>query len=274
MNRPPSSDRPSYVALIGGDRCSLYTLQCLVDSRSPPSGVVVVEQRGLSSRLSSEQRVMRRHGIPLRLSQISVGVIHRVVDGGRDQELLDQLFPDAERSALLGRASDQGIGVLEAQAYHSVEALTFIRELDPAFLVCDTPFWVEKKVRELVPPTMVIGSHPGVVPWFRGAHSAFWCRYLNEEEKNGFSIFCIDEGVDSGPLISTHQRPYRSELSFRGNDYVLLEEASRYVARVVESLTRGLDVGLTTQSPLKNNQIRRAPGLVDYLRFRVRERTR
>ena len=272
MNGAPSSDRLSYVALVGGDRCSLYTLQCLVKSESPPSGVVVVEQSGLSSRLASEQRVMRRHGILQRLSQISVGVVHRVVDGVRDRELLDQLFSDADRAAVLGRASDQEIDVLKAQAYHSVEALTFIRELDPAFLVCDTPFWVEKKVRELVPPTMVIGSHPGVVPWFRGAHSAFWCQYLGEEEKNGFSIFCIDGGVDSGPLISTHQRPYRSKLSFRGNDYVLLEEASRYVVRVVESLAQGLNVGLTAQLPLKNDQIRRAPGLVDYLRFRVRER--
>ena len=274
MNGSPSSDRLSYIALVGSDRCSLYTLQRLVESKSPPSGVIVVERSGISSRMASEQQVMRRHGILGRLSQISVGVIHRVVDGIRDRELLDQLFPNTDRAEVLGGASSQGIGVLEAPAYHSVEALTFIKELNPAFFVCDTPFWVEKKVRELVPPTMTIGSHPGVVPWFRGAHSAFWSRFLGEEEKNGFSIFCIDGGVDSGPLISKHQRPYRSELSFRGNDYVLLEEASRYIVQVVESLAQGLNVGITTQSPLKNDQIHRAPRLVDYLRFRMRERRR
>lgn len=274
MNGPLSSDRLSYVALVGGDRCSLYTLRCLIESESPPSGVVMVEQSGLSARLASEQQVMRRHGTLSRVSQICVGVVHRLVDGVRDQELLGQLFSDADRTTVLRQASGQGIGVLEARAYHSIEALAFIRELEPSFLACDTPFWVEKEVRELVPPNMVIGSHPGVVPWFRGAHSAFWCRYLGEEEKNGFSIFCLDGGVDSGPLISTHQRPYQRALSFRGNDYVLLEEASRYVVRVVESLAQGQDVGLMAQSPLKSDQIRRAPGLVDYLRFRIMERRR
>lgn len=272
MNGNPSPDPLPYVALVGGDRCSLYTLRCLLESEYPPSGVVVVELSGRLARLAYERRMMRRHGVLKRLSQITVGVIHRVVDGAQDRELLGQIYPDENRAAVLGLASRQGVGVLEASAYHSAEAVSFVRGFTPSFLVCDTPFWVEKKVRELVPPTMVIGSHPGVVPWFRGAHSAFWCRHLGQEEKNGFSFFCIDGGVDSGPLISTHQRPYRGELSYRGNDYVLAEEASRYVVRIVESLSQGLRVGLATQSPLEDCQIRRAPGLVDYLRFRLKER--
>lgn len=274
MNGSSPSDRLSYVALVGGDKCSLYTLRCLIESESPPAGVVVVEQSGLSSRLASEQRVIRRHGILRRLSQIVVGLVHRLLDGARDRELLEQIYPDEDQESLIRRVSLQGVGVLKAETYHSVEALGFIKEFDPAFLVCDTPFWVEKKVRELVPPAMVIGSHPGVVPWFRGAHSAFWCRYLGEPEKNGFSIFCIDGGVDSGSLISNHYRPYRGELSYRGNDYVLLEEASRQIVQVAESLAKGLKVESTTQSPLENEQIRRAPGLLDYLQFRVKERRR
>ncbi|HAQ23448.1 MAG: hypothetical protein CL467_05405 [Acidimicrobiaceae bacterium] len=274
MNGSSPSDCLSYVALVGGDKCSLYTLRCLIESEHPPAGVVVVEQSGFSSRLASERRVIRRHGILRRLSQIVVGIIHRFLDGARDRELLEQIYPDEDHESLLQRASLQGVGVLKAETYHSVEALSFIREFDPAFLVCDTPFWVEKKVRELVPPMRVIGSHPGVVPWYRGAHSAFWCRYLGESEKNGFSIFCIDGGVDSGPLISTHHRPYRGELSYRGNDYFLLEEASRRIVQIAESLAKGLKVEPTAQWPLENEQIRRAPGLLDYFRFRARERSR
>ena len=263
--------RQAYVALVGGDRFSVYTLRLLLESECPPSGIVVETGRGLRSRIRYERRIFRRHGARRRLSQMTVGVLHRMLDGASDRQLIESLYRGTDYRGVISRASSMGVPLLETDSYGSSEALQFVRNRDPSFLLCHTPYWINREVRDLVAPGMVIGSHPGSVPWFRGAHSAFWCRYLGQEELNGYSIFCLEAGVDSGPLIKRQMVPYSQEASYRGNDYLLLEAISRELVNTVRELSSGVYLQTTPQSPLEPTQVYRAPGLVDYVRFRFQE---
>jgi len=267
-------NRPAYVALVGGDRFTAHTLRLLLESEYPPSGIVVATWRGLRSRIRYERRIVRRHGLRRRLSQIAVGVLHRILDGASDGHLLENLYRGTDYNRVAHHASRIGVPLVETHSYSSSEALQFLEDRDPSFLLCHTPFWIDREVRELVAPGKVIGSHPGSVPWFRGAHSAFWCRYLGQEELNGYSIFCLEAGVDSGPLIVRRSVPYSPEVSYRGNDYLLLEAISRELVNTVRELSSGVILDTTPQSPLKPSQIYMAPGLVDYIRFRFREAKR
>ena len=263
--------RQAYVALVGGDRFSAYTLRLLLESDCPPSGIVVETGRGLRSRIRYEGRIFKRHGVGQRLSQMAVGVLHRVLDGASDRRLIESLYRGTDYRSVISRASLMGVPLLETDSYGSLEALQFVRNRDPSFLLCHTPYWIDREVRDLVAPGMVIGSHPGFVPWFRGAHSAFWCRYLGQEELNGYSIFCLEAGVDAGPLIKRKMVPYSQEVSYRGNDYLLLEAISRELVNTVRELSSCVHLQTMPQSPLEPTQVYRAPGLVDYVRFRFQE---
>lgn len=205
---------------------------------------------------------------------MAVGVLHRVLDGASDRRLMESLYRGTDYHGVISRASSMDVPLLEADSYGSSEALQFVRNHHPSFLLCHTPHWIDREVRDLVAPGMAIGSHPGSVPWFRGAHSAFWCRYLGQEELNGYSIFCLEAGVDAGPLIKRQMVPYSQEASYRGNDYLLLEAISGELVNTVRELSRGVHLQTTPQSPLVSTQVYRAPGLVDYVRFRVREARR
>ena len=267
-------DQHAYVALAGGDRVTAHTLRLLLESECPPSGILVQSGKGLRSRIRYERRLIQRHSLPRRLSQVTVGVLHQLLDGVSDGRLVESLYQGSDYRGVIKRASLIGVPFLETDSYASPEALQFLRDKNPSFLLCHTPFWVNPEVRDLVAPGMVIGSHPGSVPWFRGAHSAFWCRYLGQDELNGYSIFCLDAGVDSGPLIMRRTMPYSPEVSYRANDYLLLEAISRELVSIVRELSRGANLEATPQSPLEPTQVHRAPGLGDYLRFRFRERRR
>lgn len=266
--------RRSYVALVGGDRCSVHTLRLLLESGFPPSGIVVITGRGLRSRIRYERRIARRHGVRQRLSQVAVGVLHRISDGARDRSLMDSIYRGTDYGGVVSRAIAMGVPLLETDSYNSSETLRFVRNSDPSFFICHTPYWIDRVVRDLVPPGMVIGSHPGSVPWFRGAHSAFWCRHLGQDEMNGYSIFCLDGGVDSGPLIRGRKMAYSPEASYRGNDYVLLGAISGELVAIAGELSRGATLDTTPQSPLDPTQVYRAPGLVDYVGFRFQEARR
>ena len=51
----------------------------------------------------------------------------------------------------------------------------------------------------------------------------------------------------------------------------MLEAISRELVNTVRELSSGVDLQTTPQSPLEPTQVYRAPGLVDYVRFRFQE---
>ena len=52
----------------------------------------------------------------------------------------------------------------------------------------DAQTFTDKNVIEISKEKIVIGSHPGLVPFYRGAHSAFWCIYDEEPEKTAGQV--------------------------------------------------------------------------------------
>lgn len=81
------------------------------------------------------------------------------------------------------------------------ETLFWIRELKPDILMCFG--WsnlIKKKVLE-VAPMGVIGFHPTLLPNNRGRHPLIWAKVLGLE-KSGNTFFFMDEGADTGDIIS------------------------------------------------------------------------
>ena len=86
----------------------------------------------------------------------------------------------------------------------------------------------------------VINLHSALLPKYRGLMPSFWVMRYNEE-KTGVSVFFVDEGIDSGPIIvqkevsvlNRTQAELIWELKFRGADAIV--EACNLVAEYGES---------------------------------------
>jgi methionyl-tRNA formyltransferase len=82
----------------------------------------------------------------------------------------------------------------------------------------------------------IINLHSALLPKYRGLMPSFWVMRFNEE-KTGVSVFFVDQGIDSGPIIvqkevlllKRTQAELIWELKYRGADAII--EACNLIAK-------------------------------------------
>lgn len=87
---------------------------------------------------------------------------------------------------------------------NSLDSINWIKILKPEIIFCFG--WsklIQKRLLEL-PPMGVIGYHPAALPKNRGRHPLIWALVLGLK-KTASSFFIMDEGADSGDLVSQEE---------------------------------------------------------------------
>ena len=81
------------------------------------------------------------------------------------------------------------------------ESVTWIRELKPDVIFCFGWSSLIKKELLRLSDLGVVGFHPSLLPLNRGRHPIVWALVLGLE-KTGSTFFIMDEGADSGDILS------------------------------------------------------------------------
>ena len=108
---------------------------------------------------------------------------------------------NSDFSNLKPLAKLHGIPALYSNNINSEETLLWIRKLKPDILMCFG--WsnlIKKEVLE-VARMGVVGFHPALLPNNRGRHPLIWAKALGLE-KSGNTFFFMDEGADTGDILS------------------------------------------------------------------------
>lgn len=80
------------------------------------------------------------------------------------------------------------------------EALARIRELRPDLLISIAGNEIFKKPLLQLAPLGCLNLHTSLLPKYRGLMPSFWV-LRNNEKFTGVSVFFVDEGIDSGPIL-------------------------------------------------------------------------
>jgi len=124
--------------------------------------------------------------------------------------LKESLF-NADHVDLSSIANDAGIPTLYAQNLDDPESLEWIRERKPDVIFCFGWSRLIKAPLLGLPPMGVVGFHPAALPANRGRHPLIWALVLGLRE-TASTFFLIDEGADSGDLLSQTKVPiYESD---------------------------------------------------------------
>lgn len=112
---------------------------------------------------------------------------------------------------------------------HTAELVQFIHEHNADYVFCIG--WSQLLTKEVLaaPKRGVIGYHPTLLPKNRGRHPIIWAIALGLTE-TGSSLFLMDEGADSGPIISQKKlalAPRETAGSLYNKLLVLLDEQLR-----------------------------------------------
>lgn len=135
-------------------------------------------------------------------------------------------------------------GIEQVAIYHSVnndqEALaSWLKERGPDVVFCLGWSSLLKQAVLSIPPLGVVGYHPALLPRNRGRHPIIWALALGLKE-TGSSFFIMDEGADSGPILSQLRVGILDE-DDAASLYAKLETvACRQIRLVVEGLWSGV----------------------------------
>ncbi len=110
----------------------------------------------------------------------------------------------AQSSPVKNFALENGLNVLQPASFRSAEVQTELAELRPdAIIVAAYGKLLPKPVLDLA-PLGCLNVHPSLLPRHRGP-SPVATTILNGDQVTGVTIMLLDEGMDTGPLISQHE---------------------------------------------------------------------
>jgi hypothetical protein len=152
---------------------------------------------------------------------------------------------------------------------NSNEGEALLRKLAPDVCILTIHPILEERIFS-IPSLGMLVFHPGVVPEYRGPHSAFWATLNNEFWGIGWSLIKIDTGIDTGEVVMQGSSEDLDPLS---ESHIYMQHKSHIdgLPKVVEVL-RKLEIGecprVSTKGRVSTNHTH--PGMTDYVKLRKR----
>ncbi len=98
------------------------------------------------------------------------------------------------------RALEEGINVFQPERVKSIEAIEFLKDLNPDIIIVVAYGQIlSKEVLEL-PDLGCINVHASLLPKYRGAAPINWC-IIKGEKESGVTTMYMDEGLDTGDIL-------------------------------------------------------------------------
>ena len=113
-------------------------------------------------------------------------------------------YINADHVDLSSISKEHKIPWIYANDINSQESITWIKSKEPDIIFCFGWSRILKKELLDLPSLGVIGYHPTLLPANRGRHPIIWALSLGLN-KTGSTFFVVNEGVDSGDLISQRE---------------------------------------------------------------------
>lgn len=150
----------------------------------------------------------------------------------------------ADHRSLAPLAERAGAPWLDARGNDQDEIARFLAAARPDAVYCfGWPYLLGRGVLA-IPPLGSIGYHPAALPEHRGRHPVIWALALGLDETRS-SFFVMDEGADSGDLVSEERVPITAG-DDAGSLYARLIDFGR---RQVGEITRSLAAGTLVRRP-------------------------
>lgn len=254
------------VVLTGSSLPNLNTLSTLINGDLNIVGSVIANQKKHGVNTKFLKSAIKKQGIITVTLQIVERIAYKLLNSKKDKKQLEKLFDRAHIMKSVDRFKEHTI---ETFSYDSPETIAWIKSKSPDLIIIHTPYWVSKKIRDIVNGN-VIGGHPGITQYYRGIHSPFWAIYRNDFENIGYSIFWVDAGTDSGDLIFQGKITPEKEdsyitLSWKG--MIAIADNIHKILNETESIEQ---IPKIMNTNVSKDTIYNHPTIINYLIYRMR----
>ena len=152
-----------------------------------------------------------------------------------------------------------------AEDINSTEALSWIQDKAPDVIFCFGWSRLLKQDLLRLAPWGVVGFHPATLPANRGRHPLIWALVLGLE-KTASTFFFMDEGADSGDILSQREIQIDDEDDARILYDKVTKTALEQIEEFVPMLATGTFLRLNQNHMLANTWRKRgiADGIIDW----------
>lgn len=129
------------------------------------------------------------------------------------------------------------------------ENIEWIRKLNPDIIFCFGISQILNAEILGIPPMGVVGYHPAKLPFNRGRHPVIWALVLGLD-KTASTFFFMDEGVDSGDILSQAD----VDITYEDNARTLYDKITVTALRQIEEFFPRLESGKFRRIPQDNSK--------------------
>jgi methionyl-tRNA formyltransferase len=145
----------------------------------------------------------------------------------------------------------------------SVEA---IKQINPTVVIVNGTRILKPTTLQACKTTF-INTHQGTTPRYRGAHGAYWALFENNPAQCGVTIHVVDEGIDTGNIITQATIEPTAEDSFVTYPYL---QTAAALPLLIEAIRNCLTGQLQSKPISGSSKVWYHPGALQYLQARLR----
>jgi methionyl-tRNA formyltransferase len=151
-------------------------------------------------------------------------------------------------------ALDLGLPVLQPERVKDSLFIAQLAELRPELIVVAAFGQILPQALLDIPPRGCINVHPSLLPKYRGAAPFQWA-IIKGETRTGVSIYLMDQGMDTGPLLMNRE----VEIAEAETAEELGERLAVIGGELMKEVIRGLKAGTLKPVPQDEKDVSYAP---------------
>lgn len=257
------------VAILTGPNVRhLSTCATLIESGVNVVGICICNQNTISLPLRYILKSISGKGFLKVFGQIMGRIIYNLFNKILDNKIHKTLYDETKINLIMSKFHG---GLRYSRDYSDPKTIQWLDTLQADIFVVHSGYWIGKKVRKLPRANIIIGGHPGLVPRYRGSHSAFWAIYHDHLEDVGTSIFWLDGGVDTGDLIDQELIEINDNDSFVTLGWKGMIQAAEMQSKVILDYENGIDIPRQKFILIPANSYFDVPTFLDYIKYRFKQ---
>lgn len=138
--------------------------------------------------------------------------------------------------------------VVKTTNINSKSTIEFVNSNKPDIIVVHATTIIKKKMLSQI-NCPIINFHIGITPRYRGLFGGYWAAYNGDLENFGTTVHFLDEGIDTGKIISQKRIPITKQDNYYTYQFLQTIEGLDCLKNAIDAL----ESNVKTQSSINDN---------------------
>jgi phosphoribosylglycinamide formyltransferase-1 len=252
-------DQKPNLILLGGDNPTTWIIYNRLVHEFGPFPAVIERH---VSRLAMLRNRFRKLGLGPVLSQVGFVILIRPFLNYFGKRRISQIC----RRDGLERTEPFSNRIIRVASANGAVCQNFLTGLQPKVIIVNGTRILRSNILRAT-DAVFINTHQGITPLYRGAHGAYWSLFQKDSGHCGVTVHLVDEGIDTGQIISQEKIAPRADDSFVTYPYL---QTAAALPLLLEATRDALAGTLKTTAIHGPSRVWYHPGFFSYLSGRLR----